>query len=67
MWLAVNEDGTLTNTFVQSVEATWPFYVGRLAGALVFFSGMLVMASNTFETVQAGSSAPGSNAAPAAG
>ena len=30
MWRAVNEDGTLTNTFVQSLEATWPFYVGRL-------------------------------------
>ena len=54
MWLAVNEDGTLTNSFVQSVEATWPFYVGRLAGGTVFFTGMLVMAWNTAKTMQAG-------------
>jgi cytochrome c oxidase cbb3-type subunit 1 len=53
MWLAVNEDGTLTNSFVQSLEATWPFYVGRLIGGTVFFSGMLVMAYNTIRTVRA--------------
>jgi cytochrome c oxidase cbb3-type subunit 1 len=67
MWLAVNEDGTLTNTFVQSLEAMWPFYVGRLAGGTVFFSGMLIMAFNTFKTIQAGSSAAGSHAAAAQG
>ena len=32
MWRAVNEDGTLTYTFVESLEATWPYYVGRLVG-----------------------------------
>jgi cytochrome c oxidase cbb3-type subunit 1 len=63
MWLAVNEDGTLTNTFVQSLEAMWPFYVGRLAGGTVFFSGMLIMAFNTFKTIQAGSTAAGSQPA----
>jgi cytochrome c oxidase cbb3-type subunit 1 len=59
MWLAVNEDGTLANTFVESVEATWPFYVGRLLGGTVFFLGMLVMAYNTYKTVrQAGPPLP---------
>jgi cytochrome c oxidase cbb3-type subunit 1 len=52
MWLAVNEDGTLANTFVESVEATWPFYVGRLLGGTVFFLGMLIMAFNTYKTIQ---------------
>jgi cytochrome c oxidase cbb3-type subunit 1 len=51
MWRAVNDDGTLTNTFVQSLEATWPFYVGRLLGGTVFFAGMLVMAFNTARTI----------------
>lgn len=51
MWRAVNEDGTLTNTFVQSLEATWPFYVGRLLGGTVFFIGMLVMAYNVVRTI----------------
>ena len=52
MWLAVNEDGTLANTFVESVEATWPFYIGRLLGGTVFFLGMLIMAFNTYKTIQ---------------
>ncbi|MBY0401762.1 cbb3-type cytochrome c oxidase subunit I, partial [Myxococcota bacterium] len=53
MWRAVNEDGTLTNTFVQSLEATRPFYLGRLAGGSVFLLGMLVMAYNTWRTISA--------------
>ncbi len=32
MWRAVNADGTLTYTFVESVKATYPFYVVRLFG-----------------------------------
>jgi len=51
MWRAVNEDGTLMYTFVESLEATWPYYVGRLLGGLVFFTGMFVMAYNTWKTV----------------
>ena len=34
MWRAVNTDGTLTYTFVESVKATYPFYVLRLAGEI---------------------------------
>ena len=30
MWRAINPDGTLTYTFVESVKATFPFYVLRL-------------------------------------
>ena len=30
MWRAVNPDGTLVYSFVESVKATWPFYVVRL-------------------------------------
>ncbi len=69
MWRAVNEDGTLTNAFVQSVEATWPFYVGRLMGGMVFLLGMLVMTYNMVKTIQQGSPAtgPALEAAPAAG
>ena len=52
MWRAVNEDGTLTYSFVQSVEATWPYYVGRLVGGFMFFIGMLIMAYNTYKTIR---------------
>jgi cbb3-type cytochrome oxidase subunit 1 len=37
-------DGTLTYTFVESVKATYPFYVIRLAGGLLYLGGMLIMA-----------------------
>ena len=32
MWRAVNEDGTLTYSFVESVQASYPYYVVRLIG-----------------------------------
>lgn len=54
MWRAVNPDGTLVYTFVESVKATWPFYVIRLVGGLLYLSGMLVMAWNVVKTMQAG-------------
>ena len=36
MWRAINADGTLTYTFVESVKATYPFYVIRLLGGLLY-------------------------------
>ncbi|MBL0143967.1 MAG: cytochrome-c oxidase, cbb3-type subunit I [Betaproteobacteria bacterium] len=59
MWRAVNEDGTLTYTFVESVKATYPYYVIRLTGGLLVFSGMLVMAWNTVKTITAGKAVEG--------
>jgi len=50
MWRAVNPDGTLTYTFVESVKATYPFYMIRLLGGLIVFSGMLIMAYNVWKT-----------------
>ena len=58
MWRAVNADGTLVYSFVESVKATFPFYVIRLAGGLLYLSGMLIMAWNTVMTVKNGRAAP---------
>ncbi|WP_415225095.1 cytochrome-c oxidase, cbb3-type subunit I [Psychromonas sp.] len=60
MWRAVNDDGTLTYTFVESLEKSYPFYTIRFVGGLIFLSGMFVMAYNTYKTVVAkdGSIAP---------
>ncbi len=52
MWRAVNDDGTLTYSFVESVEAMHPFYVIRLLGGVLFFAGMAVMAWNLWRTVR---------------
>jgi cytochrome c oxidase cbb3-type subunit I len=56
MWRAVNDDGTLTYTFVESVKATFPFYVVRLLGGVLYLSGMCVMGWNVWQTVRAGKS-----------
>ncbi len=56
MWRAVNPDGTLTYTFVESVKATFPFYVLRLTGGLLYLGGMIIMLWNTYKTATAGRS-----------
>jgi cytochrome c oxidase cbb3-type subunit 1 len=53
MWRAVNDDGTLTYTFVESVEASMPGYVIRAIGGLIFLLGMLIMAWNVWKTTAA--------------
>ena len=51
MWRSVNEDGTLMYTFIEGVKATYPYYVIRLVGGLLYISGMFVMAYNVGRTV----------------
>jgi len=52
MWRAVGEDGTLTYTFVESVKATYPFYLIRLLGGLLFLSGVCIMMWNVVLTIK---------------
>ena len=54
MWRAVNEDGTLTYAFIESLNATYPYYYVRLAGGMLFLLGMFIMAYNVAKTVGAG-------------
>ena len=58
MWRTVSPDGTLPYTFVESVKATFPFYVIRLLGGLLYFGGMVLMAWNVVMTVRGGRAAP---------
>jgi cytochrome c oxidase cbb3-type subunit 1 len=51
MWRAFNTDGTLTYSFVESLEASYPGYYVRLLGGFIFFAGMLVMAYNVWRTL----------------
>lgn len=51
MWRATNSDGTLTYSFVQSLEATYPYYGIRLLGGIIFLAGMFVMAYNVMKTI----------------
>jgi cytochrome c oxidase cbb3-type subunit 1 len=52
MWRAVNDDGTLTYSFVESLEATYPYYTVRFLGGLLFLSGMFIMAYNVWKTIR---------------
>ncbi|MDR1530565.1 MAG: cytochrome-c oxidase, cbb3-type subunit I [Burkholderiales bacterium] len=54
MWRAVNDDGTLTYTFVESVKYSFPFYAIRLVGGGMYFVGMLLMFYNVIKTIGAG-------------
>ena len=64
MWRAVNSDGTLTYTFVESVKATWPYYAIRLVGGVLYLTGMLLMAWNVFMTIAQGKSVDAAVPAP---
>ncbi len=57
MWRAVNPDGTLVYSFVESVKATYPFYVIRLGGGLLYLGGMVIMGWNVVMTVLGGKAA----------
>lgn len=52
MWRAVNDDGTLTYTFIESLVATYPYYMVRLLGGVLFMAGMLLMAWNVWMTTR---------------
>ncbi|HEY6353532.1 MAG TPA: cytochrome-c oxidase, cbb3-type subunit I [Burkholderiaceae bacterium] len=58
MWRALNPDGTLVYTFVESVKATFPFYLIRLVGGLLYLAGMGVMAWNVVMTIKNGAPRP---------
>jgi cytochrome c oxidase cbb3-type subunit 1 len=53
MWRAVGPDGTLTYAFSESVKATYPFYMVRLLGGLLYLGGMVIMAWNVWMTATA--------------
>ncbi|MCH9826437.1 MAG: cytochrome-c oxidase, cbb3-type subunit I [Gammaproteobacteria bacterium] len=52
MWRAVDADGTLSYSFVESLRATYPYYAVRLLGGVLYLSGMFIMAWNVWRTVQ---------------
>lgn len=52
MWRAINDDGTLTYSFVEALQASHPGYIVRTLGGACFASGMFLMAWNVFRTVR---------------
>lgn len=66
MWRAINADGTLTYSFVESVQAMHPFYIIRWLGGMFFVAGMLIMAYNIYKTIKGAEPATADVPVPAA-
>ena len=65
MWRATNPDGTLTYTFVEALKATYPYYMVRLPGGVLFLGGMFLMLFNVVKTVNPAESRDTAVAVPA--
>jgi cytochrome c oxidase cbb3-type subunit 1 len=53
MWRAVNTDGTLTYSFVESLTASYPFYIMRFFGGVLVVIGFILMLYNMIKTIYA--------------
>jgi len=53
MWRAVNTDGTLTYSFVESLTASYPFYIIRFLGGVLVVAGFVIMLYNMIKTIYA--------------
>ncbi|HQN65897.1 MAG TPA: cytochrome-c oxidase, cbb3-type subunit I [Methylophilus sp.] len=54
MWRAINADGTLTYTFIESVKAKTPYYFTRVLGGTLYLTGMVIMLWNVIKTARNG-------------
>jgi cytochrome c oxidase cbb3-type subunit 1 len=63
MWRATNDDGSLTYSFVEALNSTYPYYAVRLLGGLMVLAGMVLMAVNVAKTL-AGTTEKDVNAIP---
>jgi len=52
MWREVDANGSLVYSHVESIEATYPYYVIRMIGGLLFLSGAVIQAYNTWKTIK---------------
>lgn len=66
MWRDTNIDGTLKWAFVESVKASYPYWVIRLVGGALYLGGMFLMLYNVVRTIAAGRAVDAPIVAPAA-
>jgi len=52
MWRETNELGFLVNSFAETVDALYPYYVARVFGGLLYLAGGIVMAYNIARTIR---------------
>ena len=57
MWHAMNPDGSLTYTFMETMVEMYPYWWIRAIGGLIYFAGIIVFIYNLVMTVRNGESA----------
>jgi cytochrome c oxidase cbb3-type subunit 1 len=58
MWRATNDDGSLTYSFIEALNATYPYYAVRLLGGVMVLGGMFIMSYNVYRTIGGQSRVP---------
>jgi len=56
LWKAVNPDGSLKYTFMETLVRNYPFWKMRTIGGVIFTIGMLFFIYNIFMTIRRGKS-----------
>jgi len=54
MWNAMNDDGSLTYTFMETMVEMYPYWWARAIGGVIYMAGILVFIYNLYMTVQKG-------------
>jgi len=54
MWTAMNPDGSLTYTFMETMVEMYPFWWARTIGGVIFLAGVLVFIINLFKSFRNG-------------
>ena len=52
MWRDINADGSVVYSFIESIKATYPYYIARFLGGTMFLSGMFIMLYNVIKTIK---------------
>ncbi|HMQ91669.1 MAG TPA: hypothetical protein PKA33_06875 [Amaricoccus sp.] len=52
MWRAYDENGALSYSFIESVEAMLPYYAARTLGGALFLAGAVLCALNCRATMR---------------
>ena len=52
MWREVDASGSLVYTHVESIKATYPYYIIRFIGGILFLTGIIIQAYNTWKTIK---------------
>ena len=54
MWNAMNSDGSLTYTFMETMVEMYPYWWARAFGGVIYLVGLIIFIYNIYMTVKKG-------------